>query len=288
VLNEERLKITTLVENTAFKRGFLAEWGLCVLIEADGKKILLDSGASPHAVLHNARVLGTDLSEVDVMVLSHGHFDHTGGLTAVLGAMGREMEIIAHPSAWDLKYARRNDPEWYEYCGIPFSRDELERLGARFTFTAGPTWITGDVVVSGEEPMTTDFEAPDAILCLKQGESYVRDTVADDQSIYIKTNLGLVVVAGCAHRGIINVVRHARELTGMDSVYLVLGGTHLFTAPDAQLEKTIEAFRELRVEWIGVSHCTGMKQSARLAREFGDRFFFNNTGTVIRFPLEVL
>jgi 7,8-dihydropterin-6-yl-methyl-4-(beta-D-ribofuranosyl)aminobenzene 5'-phosphate synthase len=83
------------------------------------------------------------------------------------------------------------------------------------------------------------------------------------------------------------VVRHARELTGMDSVYLVLGGTHLFTAPDIQLEKTVEAFRELRVEWIGVSHCTGLKQSAWLAREFGDRFFFNNTGTVIRFPLKV-
>ena len=288
MLHEKNLKITTLVENTAFKRGLLAEWGLCVLIEAGDKTILLDSGASPHAVLHNAGLLGVDLGRVDVMVLSHGHFDHTGGLTAVLAAMDKKIEIIAHPSIWDLKYARRNDPEHYEYCGIPYSRDELERLGARFTLTTGPTWITEDVAVSGEEPMTTDFEAPDEILCLKQGQKYIRDNVDDDQSIYIKTNLGLVVVAGCAHRGIINVVRHARKLTGMDSVYLVLGGTHLFTAPDSQLTKTIEAFRELGVAWIGVSHCTGMKQSARLSLEFKDRFFFNNTGTVIRFPLEVL
>lgn len=285
MLNEKDLKITTLVENTAFQRGFLAEWGLCMLIETAEKMILLDSGASPHAVSHNARRLGLDLSRVDVWVLSHGHYDHTGGMTAVLGSMGKEIEIIAHPSVWDLKYAHRSDPEWYEYCGNPYKPDELERLGARFSYSAEPTWITEDIVTSGEESMTTDFEAPDKILRLKKDGKYVPDTVMDDQSIYIRTNLGLIVVAGCAHRGIINVIRHGVELTKMDKVYLVVGGTHLFSAPQEQLEKTIEAFRTLGVEWIGVSHCTGLKQAARLYQEFGDRFFFNNTGTVIRFPL---
>ena len=285
MLNEKNLTITTLVENTAFKRGFLAEWGLCVLIESGDKTILLDSGASPHAVSHNARQLGLDLSRVDVWVLSHGHYDHTGGMTAVLASMGKKIEIIAHPSIWDLKYARRSDPEWYEYCGNPYERAELERLGASFTHTAEPTWITEDIVTSGEERMTTDFEAPDKILCLQQDGEYVPDTVKDDQSIYIRTNLGLVVVSGCAHRGIINVIRHGMELTKMDKVYLVVGGTHLFSAPQEQLERTIKEFRALGVEWIGVSHCTGLKQAARLYQEFGERFFFNNTGTVINFPL---
>lgn len=286
MLNEKNIRITTLVENGTFKRGLLAEWGLCVYIDADGKKILMDSGASPHAVTHNATALGVDLTKVDIMVLSHGHYDHTGGLTAVLQAIGKKMEIIAHPNIWDAKYVRKKDTGLYEYCGIPFKRFELERLGAKFNPTAKPTWITDNVVASGEESMTTDFESPDEALCVKKDSQFVRDPLADDQSIYIKTNLGLLVVAGCAHRGIVNVVRHACEVTGIDSIYLVVGGTHLYPASDAQLEKTIDAFKKLRIKWIGVSHCTGMKQSVRLAQEFGARFFFNNTGTVIDFPLK--
>ena len=106
------------------------------------------------------------------------------------------------------------------------------------------------------------------------------------QSIFLKTDLGLVLLLGCAHRGVTNILNYARELTGMEKVYLILGGTHLVSASDEQIARTIEAFKEAGVQHIGVSHCTGQQGAARLALAFGERFFYNNAGTVIRFPLK--
>ncbi len=285
MINPAKLRLTTLVENTALKRGLRAEWGLCVLVEADGLNILMDCGASTHAVTHNAQVLGINLATVDVMVLSHGHYDHTGGLPAVLSAIDKEIEIIAHPAVWGPKYVKSRHTGKYSFCGIPYRAEELERLGARFTLTPQPTWLNQDIVVSGEEPMTTDFEAIDDILYHREGNQFTPDPLADDQSLYIKTELGLVIVLGCAHRGIINIIHHAQRLTGMEHVYLVVGGTHLFTASPQQLTRTVAALRDIGVDKLGVSHCTGMKPSALLAGEFGDNFLFNNTGTVIQFPV---
>lgn len=285
MINPAKLRLTTLVENTSLKRGLLAEWGLCVLVQADGLNILMDTGASPMTVVQNAKVLGINLASVDIMVLSHGHYDHTGGFPSLLSAMKKEIEIIAHPAVWGLKYGKDRETGEYNYAGIPYRQEELERLGARFTLTPEPTWITEDIVTSGEEPMTTDFEAVDHFLYLKEGDQFIPDSVADDQSLYIRTELGLVIILGCAHRGIINIIRHARKLTGMESVYMVVGGTHLFTAPEEPFAQTVAALREIEVQKLGVSHCTGMKKSVMLAHEFGDKFFFNNTGTVIEFPM---
>jgi len=130
------MRITTLSENTVSENsclvvmlgGGLGEWGLSILVEADDQKILLDTGASISAV-HNADLMGIDLSEVDKIVLSHGHFDHTGGLRDVLRKMKKKVEIIAHPDAWASKYVRIGKGP-YVYGGIPFQKDDLESLGA--------------------------------------------------------------------------------------------------------------------------------------------------------------
>ena len=132
--------------------------------------------------------------------------------------------------------------------------------------------------------MTTDFEAVMPSAFLKTEGGYVPDPLADDQSLYIRTDQGLVILLGCAHRGVVNIVRHARELMGTERVHMIVGGTHLHPASSEQLERTIAALKDLEVQWLGVSHCTGMKASARLAAVFAERFFFNNAGTVIRFP----
>jgi 7,8-dihydropterin-6-yl-methyl-4-(beta-D-ribofuranosyl)aminobenzene 5'-phosphate synthase len=112
------------------------------------------------------------------------------------------------------------------------------------------------------------------------------DTLPDDQSLYLVTDLGLVVILGCAHRGMINIVEHAREVTGVETVYLVLGGTHLVGADDRQIEQTIAAIRRLDIRHLGVSHCTGPEASVHLAGALGDRFFFNRAGTQLRLPIE--
>jgi len=274
------LRITTLTENTAANLGLLSEWGLSILIETNGQRILLDSGQSISAV-HNASLLGIDLSTIDKIVLSHGHIDHTGGLREIL-RRSRGVEIIAHPQIWASKYVQRPGQK-ERYVGIPFQRDELENLGARFHLTTEPVRL-GPMMTTGEIPLVTDFEAVDPDMYVKEEGELVQDSLPDDQALIVPTEAGLVVVLGCGHRGVINTLRRAQELTGEYLIYGVIGGTHLMRASPEQVERTIQGLKEFGVQRVGVSHCTGFLASRLLAEEFGEGFFLNNAGTSITLP----
>ena len=276
-----KLKLTTLSENTA-NYGFLAEWGLSILVEGDGLRILMDTGLSFSAV-HNAQLLGIDLSTIDRIVLSHSHADHTGGLREVLKIKG-EVEVIAHPDIWAPKYVRRDGEKEEQYNGIPFSRMELESLGARFNLAKEPIHITEHVMTTGEIPMLSSYEDIEDNLFVKEGGVLQPDKLADDLALVIDTEFGLVVILGCAHRGIVNTLRHARSLTGKELVYAAIGGTHLFRASEERIERTIADLKEMGIQRMGVSHCTGFHSSARLAQEFEDAFFLNNAGTRLTLP----
>jgi len=271
------LQITTLSENTAGLGNFLGEWGLSILIETEGLNILFDTGQSISAS-HNADILGIDLSQIDKIVLSHGHFDHTGGLRQILRRTRKEIEIIAHPDMWQVKYATREGEE-DKYIGIPFHRQTLESLGARFNLTTEPVRLTGNIMTTGEVPMVTDYEEIEPYLVVKEDDGFKRDMLLDDQALIINTEPGLAVILGCAHRGIINTLYHAQQLTGVKVIHTVLGGCHLMDASEERVWLTIAALKELGVQRLGVSHCTGLPASAIMAQEFGDSFFFNNTGT---------
>lgn len=275
-------RTTTLSENSAFAvpRGMLAEWGLSVLVERDGRRVLLDAGTSISAA-HNGDVLAVDWHSIDDMVLSHGHYDHTGGLVEVLTRIGKRIRIIAHPDVFADKVAQYTREATPLYIGIPFKRAELESLGADFHLTSEPVWLSQNVVTSGEIPMITDFETIDPGLCVRVNGEVIPDPLADDQAIFVKTGQGLLVVLGCAHRGIINTLHHARNITGVEKIHCVIGGTHLLRASDLQMEMTMATLREFGVERLGVSHCTGMPAAIRLAQEFGPGFFFNNAGSVV-------
>ena len=276
------LNITTLSENTAGLGNFLGEWGLSILVETDEINILFDTGQSISAS-HNADILGIDLSQIDKIVLSHGHFDHTGGLREVLRKIGKEIEIIAHPDMWQTKYARREGKADF-YIGIPFQRQELESLGARFNLTTESVRITDNIMTTGEVPMVTDYEEIEPYLLVKEGTGFKPDKLLDDRALIINTEPGLVVILGCAHRGIINTLYHAQQLTGVKTIHTVLGGCHLMDASEERIWLTIAALKELGVQRLGVSHCTGLPASAIMAQEFGDSFFFNNAGTSINLP----
>jgi len=272
--------MTTLSENTA-NYGFIAEWGLSILVEADDVRILTDTGLSFSAI-YNAQQFGIDLSTIDLIVLSHGHVDHTGGLRGVLTRRG-EVQIVAHPDVWATKYVRRG-PQELRDIGIPFSREELEGLGARFNLSREPVHITDNIMTTGEIPMASGYEEIDNNLFVMEGEQLQPDTLADDLALVIDADFGLVVVLGCAHRGIVNTLRHAQNLTGKEHVYAAIGGVHLFRAPELRVEQTIADLREMGIQRLGVSHCTGFRASARLAQELEDAFFMNNAGTRFTLP----
>ena len=269
------VRITTLSENTA-ELGFLGEWGLSVLIETDTKKVLLDTGMSISAV-QNADLLGFDFSTLDAIVLSHAHADHTGGLRDVLRRVRKEIEVVAHPDIWIPKYVVFG--EWRRYAGMPFLREELEAMGAQFTLTAEPYRVCDEVMTTGEVAVTVDFEPIDARLCIKLGDELVPDPMTDDLAVVVRTGEGLALITGCAHRGIVNTVRHVQNITDGEYIHTILGGTHLHLVPQERIDKTIAELRELGLQRLGVSHCTGFHSAAALAREFGEIFFTNNAGT---------
>ena len=277
-----KLRVTTLSENTASVPDLLAEWGLSIHLTTDGKNILFDSGQSLSAGF-NADILGVDLARVDKIVLSHGHYDHTGGLEVILRKMRKEVEVIAHPDIWQAKYRRKEGFE-EKYIGVPFQRSLLESLGARFTLTEKPVQLTDTLKTSGEIPMVTDFEQIPPTLCVRADDRLVPDRLMDDQALIATTSLGLVVILGCGHHGLVNTLYHAQSITGVKKIHTVLGGCHLFAASEEQILLTINALRELGVERIGVSHCTGMPAVMLMAQEFGDNFFYNNAGTIADLP----
>jgi 7,8-dihydropterin-6-yl-methyl-4-(beta-D-ribofuranosyl)aminobenzene 5'-phosphate synthase len=274
-----QIKLTTLTENTVGLIDLMAEWGLSILAEVDNYKVLLDTGLDISAA-YNAVVMGIDLSAVDRIVLSHGHRDHTGGFQRVLSAMRKKIEVIAHPDIWAAKYSRTFSKR-EQYAGIPFAREALEGWGASFKLTAEPTWLTENIVTSGEIPMHTEYEKIDPDLFVKENGKLRPDPLWDDQALIIKAEIGLIVILGCGHRGMINTIHHAQKITSVERVHMVIGGTHLIHASSEQMDLTIAELKRLGVEKIGVSHCTGMSAAARLFQEFGDNFFFNNTGRVI-------
>ncbi len=279
-----KLGITTLSENTVATVGnLLAEWGLSILVETDDVNVLLDTGQSI-SVSHNADMLGVDLGKIDKIVLSHGHFDHAGGLRQVLGKMKKEVEVIAHPGIWAAKHVRQGEED-KKYIGMPFQRQELESLGARFNLTTKPVKITDNIMTTGEVPMITEFEEiePNRFF-VKEDSGWQDDKLPDDQSLIINIGSGLVVILGCAHRGLINTLYYAQQLTGVKQIDMVLGGCHLIGATEERIRLTIAALRELGVQRVGISHCTGLSAAVIMAQEFGDSFFFNNVGTRINLP----
>ncbi len=277
------IKITTLSENTAPSKGILGEWGLSILIEVEDTTILFDCGQST-SVVRNASALGIDLSKVDRIVLSHGHYDHTGGLREVLKAMRKETHVIAHPDVWQPKYVKRSAATCHRYIGIPFQKEELEDLGASFNLSMEPVWITEKVATTGEIEMNSRFERVDPELFVREGEAFAHDPLRDDLALVIKTNNGFVLLTGCAHRGIINTVHQAQKIMNTERVNTLIGGTHLIHASEEQLEFTKAELKKMGIHRLGVSHCTGFRAEASLWREFGKRFFLNNAGTKLELP----
>lgn len=277
------LKLAILSENTVGNsRGLVGEWGLSIYIEAGGMKILFDTGESGE-LLNNADMMGIDLRSVEALVLSHGHYDHTGGMSSFLRCRGK-LPVYTHPG---LFACHCNTPEKPRYIGVPYRKELLESLGAEFAFVQEPLEITPGVYISGEVPRKTVFvNTEETLFALENGRTIMPDPFHDDMSLYCVTPAGLFIVLGCAHAGLINIVEHAREVTGESRVYGIIGGTHLGPAPVEQQEATINYLKELDLQFLGANHCTGLAVISRLANIFGPRFKFSPAGSIFTIPVE--
>jgi 7,8-dihydropterin-6-yl-methyl-4-(beta-D-ribofuranosyl)aminobenzene 5'-phosphate synthase len=262
-------RITILCDNTVGPvSGTLGEHGFAALVEWDGGSLLFDTGQGA-TLLHNATRMGRNLEQTPRVVLSHGHYDHGGGLFPLLHACGPK-ELLAHPAVFSPRYRKRDRDEVVE-IGLPRNREELRRAGARFDLSSEFRDVGPDLFLTGEVPRSTSFETGDQGLFLDR-DGTQPDLFCDDQSLIIRTGKGLVLLLGCCHAGLINTLTHAVSACGGEQVYAVIGGTHLgFSSPE-QLEETIKALRRFGVRKLCPGHCTGFMASVRLLKEFPEGF----------------
>ena len=273
-----KVKATVICDNCVFNHpGTIAEFGLSILLETDAGNYLLDTGQGK-GVVNNSLVLGLDLKKIKGIIMSHHHYDHTGGLGPVLDLKGA-VDIYAHTDLFKESFSVREKK--MRYIGVPYPRPLLETKGATFKFSNGFRQIEPGLWLTGEVPRRTDYELGEENLVVKSGEGFVKDDIPDDQSVVIETEKGLFIILGCCHSGIINTLNYILEKTGQHHIHAVIGGTHLGPVSDVQREKSIAALKSFDIERLGVCHCTGLKTAFRLASEFGDRFFFCNVGTVV-------
>lgn len=271
-------KVTILCENCVFRNiGAIAEHGWAVFIETDQGNFLFDTGQGK-SIVNNAQYFNKDLSTIKGIIISHHHIDHTGGLLDVLGQIDK-VKVYSHPGLFKNSYVI--DKGKQRNIGIPFRREILESRGAQFKFNTSFREIAPGLMLSGEIPRLTEFEKGSKKFLLKTKEVYAQDLIFDDQTLIVNTEKGLIIILGCSHSGMINIINHIIDKTGQNHIRTIIGGTHLGPASEETKEKTIQALKKYDIEKIGVSHCTGLETSMRLFQEFGDRFFICNVGSII-------
>ena len=270
--------LTVLVENTVPGKsdGLIGEHGFSLFLERPDRRILFDTGAGA-ALLHNASRLGKDLRTADGIVLSHGHKDHTGGLAAALGAIGKRIPVYGHPGIFADRFGKRANGQ-VQYAGMPFKREALEGMGATFDLAPSFREIAPGVHLTGEVPRRSTYETGDNRLFIPHGDTLEPDPFHDDLSMVVEGADGLTLILGCCHSGLVNTIDHVCDRLPGKPIHTVIGGTHLGFAPPEQLQHTIASLRERQVRRLGLSHCTGLEAGAKLAAAFGDAVAFCNVG----------
>lgn len=274
-----RYRITVLCENSVGPLlSALGEHGFSALIEPSAAApILFDTGQGS-TLLHNARLMKKDLRAVSKVVVSHGHYDHTGGLLPLLKECGPK-EVFGHSGIFAPRFRVKDNGSHVE-IGFPEKRATLEQAGAQFNLNDSFREISPGVFLTGEVPRRTAYETGDTGL-YRDCSGKTIDTTPDDQSLVLDSSRGLVVILGCCHSGLINTIEHIAAKTSRRDIYAVIGGTHLGFCGEEQIRETVAAVKKLGIKKLAAGHCTGFAASARLSQELPHIFHPANVGYVL-------
>ena len=303
----ESVEVTCLVDNTVdlllpntevahrpvltknwHEQPLVAEHGFCAVLalHLDGLKrsVLLDSGLDPFAASHNADVLDLDLSYCESLISSHGHIDHAGGLLSLRKKMSTKQGIplVLHEDAFRNRLVKFQDGRTIDLPAP--NRSLLTNAGYYIVEKdSASLWMSDRVLVTGEIPRTNSFEKgfPNHYSRVEEGKLEPDPLINDDQAIIMKVkDKGLMIITGCGHAGIVNTLNYAKELTGEDRIYAVLGGMHLSGGLFEQIiPRTVEELEELKPRFVVPCHCSGLKAMSEIARKMPDAFIQNSVGT---------
>ncbi len=259
------LKVTIL--STMLADEGIGEWGFAALVEADGKKILFDTGARPNTVLENAKELKIDLSGVQDVILSHFHDDHTTGLMTLRRELSKN-----NPAALSRVHVGKGiflERRGRNHNPMIAMKKDYEATGGKFIEHDKPEEILPGVWLTGPVPRVYPEKNYPAGVEVAKGDQWVEDDLPEDQSLVFNTSRGLVLLAGCGHAGIINTLQYARKFIRPAPVNAAIGGFHLYNAKEEQLDWTADKLKEFQIAQILGAHCTGIESVYRLRQRLG-------------------
>lgn len=279
---DHSLSLLVLAENTVRGAGLRAEHGFSCLLRSGERSILFDAGQG--LVLEaNAHRLGVDLRTIDSVALSHGHYDHAGGLQALL-EVGARPTLYAHSEAFRTRYAQAPSGRVRTVGPPPRLWADIERAGWPTRAIDGPVEVAGGIRLTGPIDRVTPRERTSGPFYLDALASEP-DPIVDDQALWFDTPDGIVIVLGCAHAGVVNTVLQVRRAAPDRPIHLVAGGMHLVSATPRRIDDTIRDLRDLGVERVSPAHCTGFEAASRLRAAFQDRCQPWITGTSLELEL---
>lgn len=273
------MKITTLIENFKGEDSKLYnEHGLSMFIETPECKILFDTGKSGDFV-YNAKMLNIDLSKIDYLVLSHAHYDHCNGVKRLLQTYDAKPQLVVSKYFFQniKKYHLR---EGYKYIGPNFTKNYIESKNIKINYVDDFMKINKDITVFSNFSRTNNFENLNLAMKVKVDDEYVVDTFKDEIALTIDTQKGLLIILGCSHLGVVNIINSIKQRTNKN-IYGIIGGTHLVEASKERIDETINYLNSLDIKLIGTSHCTG-DMAVNMIKEGCSNFFVNRTGTQIQ------
>ena len=266
------MKITFLSDNKTEKAKCIAEWGLSILVESRGHKLLFDVGASP-IFARNAKALGIDLAEVEAVAISHGHFDHTDGIEA-FDEINKTAPVYIHKDGLDDDFAVMSDGSLDPMNdGIRWSEEFKETIMPRLVLTEGVTKVFDNMILAGnipllpEYPMTEQFVRPSRE---KDGE-YVPDPMDHEQFLVVKEDEGIFIISGCSHKGVMSIISNAKDLFPSERILGFIGGMHLYPLDHDEMEKVVDMICGLDMECVFPVHCTGMEAIIMFKEKLGKK-----------------